>query len=80
MFVLVTLKETVKVPPHKLHLSLRESVTEELNEQLANKVMVKVGLCITLYDIVSMGESFLHQGDASSHTDGMFESLLGHVS
>lgn len=81
MFVLITLKETVKIPPLKLHLSLNDCIRDELNDQLANKVIVNVGLCITLYDITHVGQSFLHQGDASSHTDGkclhvMFHALI----
>jgi len=71
MYFLVTLKETVKIPAQKLHLPIVESITEELNNQLANKVIVNVGLCITLFDILTVGQSFLHPGDASSHTDGM---------
>ena len=68
MFVLVTLKETVRILPHKLHLPLRDAITEDLNDKLANKVIVDVGLCITLYDIVEVGESFLRQGDPAAHT------------
>ena len=79
MFVLVTLKETVKIPPHKLHLSLNDCIRDELNDQLANKVIVNVGLCITLYDITHVGQSFLHQGDASSHTDGKCLDLMFHA-
>lgn len=75
MFVLVTLNETVKIPPHKLHLPVKDCIRDELNEELANKVIVNVGLCITLYDITRIGKSFLHQGDASSHTDGEFTDM-----
>ena len=79
MFVLITLKETVKIPPLKLHLSLNDCIRDELNDQLANKVIVNVGLCITLYDITNVGQSFLHQGDASSHTDGKCLHVMFHA-
>lgn len=70
MYVLVTFTETVKIPASKLHLPLRESVEEELNDKFANKVIIDVGLCIVLYDILSIGKSFLHQGDPASSTEG----------
>lgn len=76
MFVLVTLKETVRILPNKLHLPLREAISEDLNEKLANKVIVDVGLCITLYDIVDVGESFLRHGDPAAHTLVVFRYVV----
>lgn len=70
MYVLVTFKETVKIPANKLHLPLRETIEEQLNEKFANKVIIDVGLCIVLYDILTIGKSFLHQGDSASSTQG----------
>lgn len=70
MYVLVTLTEAVRIPANKVHLPLRETVEEELNEKFANKVIIDVGLCIVLYDILSIGKSFLHRGDPASSTEG----------
>jgi DNA-directed RNA polymerase III subunit RPC8 len=76
MFVLTTLEETVRIMPNKLHLPPRESITEDLNEKLANKVIVDVGLCITLYDIIEVGESFLRQGDPAAQTRVKFRFVV----
>ena len=76
MFVLVTLKETVRIPPPKLHLPLQEAITEDLNDKLANKVIVDVGLCITLYDILHVSESFLRHGDPAAHVHATFRFVV----
>jgi len=38
MFVLTTIKKTVRVPAEKFHLNLYQAIEEELNQKYANKV------------------------------------------
>lgn len=38
MFVLTEFKDTVKIPPWNFKKKLNDSVTDELNRKLANKV------------------------------------------
>lgn len=76
MFVLVTLKDTIRIPPNKFDVPMKQALTDEINERLANKVIVDVGLCITFYDIVKLGESFLFQGDGASHTVVTFRYIV----
>ena len=72
MFILVKIKDTIRIPPNLFHLPLEDAISEELNKRLANRVIVNVGLCIVLYDIVKLGESFIYQGDGASNTEGKF--------
>lgn len=76
MFVLVTLKDTVRIHPSKFNVPLQQALTDEINDRLANKVIVNVGLCITFYDIVHLGQSFLFQGDGASHTQVTFRYVV----
>ena len=48
---------------HHLH-----QVTEEINKKVANRVVVGLGLCLALYDITEIGESFIFPGDSATHT------------
>ena len=43
-------------------------VTEEINKKVANRVVVGLGLCLALYDITDIGESFIFPGDSATHT------------
>ena len=45
-----------------------DQVTEEINKKVANKVVVGLGLCLALYDITEIGESFIFPGDSATHT------------
>lgn len=44
MFVLVEMTDTVRIPPWQFERKLNESIAEELNKKLANKV--KRGPCV----------------------------------
>ena len=70
MFILVNLKDRIRILPEKFNKSIEDAIAQELNERFANKVIINVGLCITLFDILETKDSFIYQGDGSAHTDG----------
>uniref|UniRef100_A0A2P2I3S8 DNA-directed RNA polymerase III subunit RPC8-like n=1 Tax=Hirondellea gigas TaxID=1518452 RepID=A0A2P2I3S8_9CRUS len=72
MFILEELRDVVRVPPSKFTAPLELALTEELNRKLANKVVLNVGLCICLFDIIKMEDSYIYPGDGSSHTRTTF--------
>ena len=49
MFVLVAMKDLLEIPPWKFKEELVDTVTNELNKKLANKVLV--GLLASLAEI-----------------------------
>jgi len=76
MFVLSELRTLVRLAPKGFDKTLEEQLKEEINKKLANKVLINVGLCLSLYDIVEIGESFLFPGDGASHTKVKFRMLV----
>lgn len=70
MFILVSLKDRIRILPNKFNRSIDDAIAQELNDRFANKVIINVGLCITLYDILETKDSFIYQGDGSAHTVG----------
>ncbi|CAD7081260.1 unnamed protein product [Hermetia illucens] len=76
MFVLAELKDTIRIAPEQFHLKLSEAVRDEINRKLANKVLLNVGLCIALKDIVKLGDSIILPGDGASHTEVIFRYIV----
>jgi DNA-directed RNA polymerase III subunit RPC8 len=76
MYILVELKDVVRIAPNQFDLPLDEAIAEELNAKLANRVIVNVGLCIALYDIIKINQSFVYQGDGASHTEVNFRFVV----
>lgn len=75
---MVEMVDTVRIPPWNFQRQLNEAVTEELNKKLANKVVYNVGLCICLYDIVKLEDSYIFPGDGASHTKVHFRYVVFH--
>lgn len=49
MFLLVELKETIRIPPDLFHLPLHEAISEELNRKLANRVRIFIDLLVLVF-------------------------------
>ncbi|XP_046439644.1 DNA-directed RNA polymerase III subunit RPC8-like [Daphnia pulex] len=76
MFVLALVKQTVRVPSEKFNRDIDQAISEELNLKFANKVVLDVGLCIALWDIIKRGESFILPGDGGHHTKVEFRYVV----
>lgn len=49
MFVLVEMVDTVRIPPWQFERKLNDSIAEELNKKLANKVPARANSRTTLF-------------------------------
>jgi len=76
MFVLAEMRDLVRVPPWKFNLKINDAVSEEINRKLANKVVVDVGLCLSLFDITKIEDSYIYPGDGASHTKVEFRYIV----
>lgn len=76
MFVLVRMKDTVRTSPHLFHLDVVDAVREALNIKFANKVVFNVGLCIALWDIEKIEDSYIFPGDGATHTNVHFRYVV----
>ncbi|KAJ8919816.1 hypothetical protein NQ315_006345 [Exocentrus adspersus] len=76
MFILSEMKNVTRIPPELFGLKLNDAIAGELNKKLANKVVLNVGLCIALYDILTLQESFIFPGDGASHTPVTFRYIV----
>jgi DNA-directed RNA polymerase III subunit RPC8 len=76
MYVLAEMKDTVHVKPWLFDKDLRSVIEDELNTKFANKVVFELGLCVALYDIKSIADSYVLPGDGSSHTRVEFRYVI----
>ena len=68
MYVLAEMRDIVHVKPWQFDQDLRVVIEDELNKKYANKVIYELGLCIALFDILKIDDSYVFPGDGSSHT------------
>ncbi|GAA49376.1 DNA-directed RNA polymerase III subunit RPC8 [Clonorchis sinensis] len=74
MFILAKLEDTVVIHPKYFGTDLKETIEHELNARFANKLVYKVGLCISLWDLLEVQESFISDVDGAYHTAGLYPS------
>ncbi|KAF4519844.1 hypothetical protein B566_EDAN006858 [Ephemera danica] len=76
MYVLKKLSSVVRITPDSFNVPKKDAITSELNKKLANKVLHNVGLCVSLYDILSIGDSYIIPGDGSSNMKVTFRYIV----
>lgn len=76
MFVLAQMTDVVRTYPSNFNMKLNDAIADELNRKLGNKVVYNVGLCLLLYDILTIEESFIFPGDGSTHTKVSFRFVV----
>ncbi|ESP03852.1 hypothetical protein LOTGIDRAFT_109978 [Lottia gigantea] len=76
MFVLCEMKDTVRIPPWEFKENTTDAIMDILNKKFANKVVYNVGLCIALWDLVKLEDSFIFPGDGATHTNVHFRYVV----
>ena len=76
MFMLATREDILPVSPKLFQLDLETVVKVLINKKYANHVIQNVGLAICLYDLISLDESCIYQGEGDAYTRVRFR-LIG---
>ncbi|KXN65686.1 hypothetical protein CONCODRAFT_80704 [Conidiobolus coronatus NRRL 28638] len=78
MFITTKLREQVSVHPRKLdnNTQLHELVTKELNHKYSNRVIPKLGLCMMVYNINHLDDSYIHHTEGHCHVFVTFELVM----
>ncbi|CCC70713.1 hypothetical protein NCAS_0F02290 [Naumovozyma castellii] len=76
MFILSKISDLVRIPPDQFHRDTISSITHELNNKYADKIVPHIGLCITIYDILEVDEGQLKPGDGASYINVTFRALI----
>ncbi|VAI37303.1 unnamed protein product [Triticum turgidum subsp. durum] len=66
MFVLSQIEHNLPMPPHLLNRPLVDAIKAELERLLLDKVIANLGLCVSVYDILSVEGGFIFPGEGCS--------------
>lgn len=76
MFVLTKISDLVRIPPDQFHRSTVAAIMHQLHTRYANKVISHVGLCVAIYDLLSVDQGQIKPGDGSSYINTTFRALV----
>lgn len=76
MFIVSEFEEVVKVHPTHLEDDQVSRIIIHLNSMLANKVVMDVGLCLSLYDVIEIGDSIIYPGEGAYFSKVKFRFVV----
>lgn len=76
MFALSLLEHKLRVPASKLGLPLEDAIRGELESIFLDKVITKLGLCVSIYDIKSIDGGFILPNEGSPTYTVVFRVIM----
>jgi len=76
MFVLLVLRDTLRVPPAELHPQIKSTLCDHVHVKYANKVLADQGLCICVHGLDSVGPPIIYGGDGAAHVRVQFRLVV----
>ncbi|EPZ32091.1 DNA-directed RNA polymerase III subunit RPC8-like protein [Rozella allomycis CSF55] len=67
MFHLTLIEDTIQIHPSDLDKEFHKAVNEAINRKYSNRVIDNVGLCISVYDIKSIIDPFIHPSEGCTY-------------
>eukprot|EP00049_Salpingoeca_infusionum_P026162 m.24187 g.24187 ORF g.24187 m.24187 type:complete len:202 (+) comp8566_c0_seq1:1004-1609(+) len=76
MFILSKFRDVLRLKPNNFDYDRLNALKFEIHKKFANKVVHKVGLCICLFDIESVGDSQIYPSDGAAHIQTVFRMVV----
>ncbi|AOA65096.1 RNA polymerase III subunit C25 [Komagataella phaffii CBS 7435] len=76
MFQLSVISDLIRVPPHLFHLPTDKAVLSEINIKYANKVIPKLGLFVSVWDLIEIQDGLLKPGDGATFITVKFRGII----
>ena len=75
MYQIVTIEDTIAVPPEKFGDNLKKSISESISEKFEGNINNEIGIILSVVDIIEVGEGIVLPGDPSIHYSVKFNLL-----
>ena len=75
MFKILTIKDTVRLPPDKFDLELKEGIKKSLQQQIEGKIDPQIGVYMVVMEVLEMGEGEIFPEDGAIFYPSEFKVL-----
>ncbi|KAJ5825749.1 hypothetical protein N7474_002887 [Penicillium riverlandense] len=76
MFILTTLADLIQIAPEDFSKFSAVAIEDNINEKYANKVIQKVGLCISFYDLLESSDGLIGHGTGLVNVNVKFRMIV----
>jgi len=66
MFTTVVIRDTLILKPHLFEKEIITAVEDEIHMKYCNKILPDVGLCVAIYDFISIGDPHIYPNQQGS--------------
>jgi DNA-directed RNA polymerase III subunit RPC8 len=70
MFILTTISDLIQISPEDFSKYSAVAIEDNINEKYANKVIQKIGLCISFYDLLESSDGLIGHGTGLVNVNG----------
>ncbi|EFC50311.1 predicted protein [Naegleria gruberi] len=67
MFVTVVIKDTLIIKPERFKKDIVTAVEDEIHMKYSNKILPDVGLCVSIYDFISIGDPHIYPNQQGNY-------------
>ena len=76
MFLLAVIEDKLRTLPDQFARDSEAVLLDQIDIKFANKVLVDVGLCITLFDFLEVGDPYIYPAEGSAHQRVKFRMVV----
>ncbi|KAJ5552972.1 DNA-directed RNA polymerase III subunit 22.9 kDa [Penicillium sp. IBT 16267x] len=76
MFILTTISDLIQIAPQDFSKFSAVAIEDNINEKYANKVIQKIGLCISFYDLLESSDGLIGHGTGLVNVNVKFRMIV----
>ncbi|KAJ5180429.1 DNA-directed rna polymerase III 25 kd polypeptide, partial [Penicillium capsulatum] len=76
MFILTTISDLIQIAPEDFSKLSAVAIEDNINEKYANKVIQKIGLCISFYDLLESSDGLIGHGTGLINVNVKFRMIV----
>ncbi|KAJ5577832.1 DNA-directed rna polymerase III 25 kd polypeptide [Penicillium hispanicum] len=76
MFILTTISDLIQISPEDFSKFSAVAIEDNINEKYANKVIQKIGLCISFYDLLESSDGLIGHGTGLVNVNVKFRMIV----
>ncbi|KAJ5286849.1 DNA-directed RNA polymerase III subunit 22.9 kDa [Penicillium angulare] len=76
MFILTTISDLIQIAPQDFSKFSAVAIEDNINEKYANKVIQKIGLCISFYDLLESSDGLIGHGTGLVNVNVKFRIIV----
>jgi DNA-directed RNA polymerase III subunit RPC8 len=76
MFIISVVEDMLKIVPEQFERDFVDVLIEQIESKYNNRVIPDVGLCVSFYDFVSIGDPYVYPTEGSVHQQVKFRLIV----